>query len=66
MYLGSILLREDEVVLCQFEGTTEAVLEVARSAEIPFERLLESARSRWPIPSGPTVAHPTETEVDDG
>ncbi len=54
-YLGSILLREDEVVLCQFEGTADAVREVARRAGIPFERLLGSARSRWPVPSGTTV-----------
>jgi hypothetical protein len=41
-YLGSILLREDEVVLCQFEGTADAVREVVRCAGIPFERILES------------------------
>lgn len=64
-YLGSILLREDEVVLCQFEGTADAVLEVACRAEIPFERLLGSARSGWPVSSGATVAHPTKTEVSD-
>jgi hypothetical protein len=65
-YLGSILLREDEVVLCQFEGTTDIVLEAARRAQIPFERLLESARSRWPVSTGTTAGHPTKTEVDDG
>jgi hypothetical protein len=41
-YLGSILLRADEVVLCQFEGTPAAVREVAGRAEVPFERILES------------------------
>ena len=41
-YLGSILLREDEVVLCQFEGTAAAVREVVECAEVPFERILES------------------------
>ena len=50
-YLGSILLREDEVLLCQFEGTPEAVREVARRAQIPFERLLESVRSPLHVPS---------------
>ena len=39
-YLGSILLREDEVVLCQFEGPAAVVREVAEQAEIPFERIL--------------------------
>jgi hypothetical protein len=38
-YLGSILLREDEVLLCQFEGPAAVVREVAERAEIPFERI---------------------------
>ena len=41
-YRGSILLREDEVVLCQFEGTAAAVREVVQCAEVPFERILAS------------------------
>jgi hypothetical protein len=41
-YLGSILLRDDEVVLCRFEGTAANVREVAARAEIPFERILHS------------------------
>ena len=41
-YLGSILLREDEVVLCQFEGPAASVRDVAERAEIPFERILPS------------------------
>jgi hypothetical protein len=41
-YLGSILLREDEVVLCRFEGTAATVKEIAERAEIPFERILVS------------------------
>ena len=46
-YLGSILLREDEVVLCQFEGTAETVRDVAERAQIPFERLSRrSTRAR--------------------
>ena len=46
-YLGSILLREDEVVLCQFDGTAETVREVAERAQVPFERILHAARSPW-------------------
>lgn len=40
-YRGSWLLREDEVVMCFFDGTRAAVAEAARRAEIPFERIHE-------------------------
>jgi hypothetical protein len=43
-YLGSILMAEDEVVLCQFEGTAAAVREAAERAQIPFERIVEAFR----------------------
>jgi hypothetical protein len=43
-YLGSIFIRQDEVVLCEFEGTLAAVRSVATRAEVPFERLLETSR----------------------
>jgi hypothetical protein len=46
-YLGAILVRDDEVVLCQFEGTAAAVRRAADLAEIPFERILETTRSPW-------------------
>jgi hypothetical protein len=46
-YLGSILLRQDEVVLCQFEGSAGAVRDIAERAQIPFERILETDRSPW-------------------
>jgi hypothetical protein len=42
-YLGSFLIRSDEVVICQFEGTLETVRELAERAGVPFERLLETA-----------------------
>ena len=48
-YLGSILLREDEVVLCQFEGRADTVRDVAERAEIPFERILATAHSPWQL-----------------
>jgi hypothetical protein len=48
-YLGSILMRDDEVVLCLFEGPEPAVREAAERAEVPFERILEADRSLWPI-----------------
>jgi hypothetical protein len=47
-YVGSILMREDEVVLCLFDGTRAAVRSAAVRAEIPFERVLDSVRSPWP------------------
>ncbi len=46
-YLGSMLMRADEVVLCRFEGTEGAVRSAAERAGIPFERILESAHSPW-------------------
>jgi hypothetical protein len=46
-YLGSVLMRDDEVVLCRFQGATEAVTQAALAAEIPFTRILETAQSPW-------------------
>jgi hypothetical protein len=47
-YLGSILIRADEVVLCRFEGDPQAVRRTADLAAIPFERILETAQPPWP------------------
>jgi hypothetical protein len=44
-YLGSILVREDEVVLCQFEGAEADVRLLAEQAAIPFARILETTSS---------------------
>ena len=49
-YLGSLLVREDEVVLCLFDGPAEAVREVAERARVPFERIVETSRSPWSMP----------------
>jgi hypothetical protein len=57
-YLGSLLLREDEVVLCLYAGTRDAVDEAARRAGVPFERILEAARSPW-------AAHHNDTRGTD-
>lgn len=46
-YLGSMLMRQDEVVLCFFEGTEEGVRLVAEQARIPFERIVETTGSAW-------------------
>jgi hypothetical protein len=45
-YLGSILLREDEVVLCQFDGPADSVRAVAERARVPFERILHAISTR--------------------
>ena len=47
-YLGSVLMRADEVVLCFFAGSEASVRRAAEQASIPFERILEAARSPWP------------------
>lgn len=48
-YLGSMLMRQDEVVLCLFRGDLEDVRLLAAAAEIPYDRILETARSPWPL-----------------
>jgi hypothetical protein len=45
-YLGSILLRDDEVVLCHFDGPAESVRAVAERARVPFERILQATSTR--------------------
>jgi uncharacterized protein DUF4242 len=45
-YLGSMLMRDDEVVMCFFEGSAENVRRAAELAKIPFERILETTRSQ--------------------
>ena len=53
-YRGSMLVPEDEVVFCFFEGpTADTVARVARDARIPFARIVQSTAlpSR---PAGPT------------
>ena len=47
-YLGSLLMREDEVVLCLFEGSEADIRRIAERAEVPFERILRTAHSPWP------------------
>ncbi|MEA2199148.1 MAG: hypothetical protein QOJ25_3199 [Solirubrobacteraceae bacterium] len=56
-YIGSILMREDEVVLCLFEGELDAVRAASETAEIPFERILETARSPWEVAATQGAQH---------
>jgi len=57
-YLGSWLIRTDEVVLCRFEGTVAGVRRVATEAGVPFERILETAESPWALQPNPTRKDP--------
>ncbi len=42
-YIGSMLMPEDEVVFCFFEGpSADAIAGAARGAQIPFARILAS------------------------
>jgi hypothetical protein len=44
-YLGSILMRDDDVVFFFFAGPSSQSIEtVARRAELPFERVMRSIR----------------------
>jgi hypothetical protein len=44
-FVGSILLPDDEVLLCEFEGAESLVRRAAEAAEIPFARIIRSTRS---------------------
>jgi hypothetical protein len=48
-YLGSLLMREDEVVLCLFTGEPDDIRQAATAAAVPYDRMLEAARSPWPL-----------------
>jgi non-ribosomal peptide synthetase component F len=48
-YLGSLLMREDEVVLCLFAGSPDAVRAAAEQAEVPFDRIVEAGRTPWSV-----------------
>lgn len=48
-YLGSMLMPEDEVVFCFFDGpSADAVRDVAQRANIPYARIVKSRR----VPAG--------------
>lgn len=51
-YLGSVLMCEDEVVLCLFGGERSATRQAAVAAGIPFERILRAAGSPWALREG--------------
>jgi hypothetical protein len=46
-YLGSLLMPEDEVLLCLFAGPEAEVRVVSEAAGLPFERILACAGLGW-------------------
>ena len=44
-YIGSLMMRDDEVLLCRFSGSPETVRRAAERAGIPFERILGASSS---------------------
>jgi hypothetical protein len=46
--VGSLLMTEDEVLLCVFAGPAGAVRAAAERAELPFERIVSCAGLGWP------------------
>jgi hypothetical protein len=46
--LGSLLMAEDEVLLCVFTGPAGAVKAVGERAELPFERIVSCVGLGWP------------------
>jgi hypothetical protein len=65
-YLGSILVRDDEVLLCLFEGSLEAVRLAAEQAAIPFERILEASDSTHPADRQGRPTHCTTSRRNTG
>lgn len=52
VFLGSLLLPDDEVLLCLFEGEREDVLAVCDRAEVPYERVLTCVWLGLPVIPG--------------
>jgi hypothetical protein len=49
-FLGSLLMPEDEVLLCLFAGTAAEVRALSERAELPFERILRCDGLDWQMP----------------
>jgi hypothetical protein len=50
-YLGSLLMPEDEVLLCLFAGPLTEVRAISERAELPFERILRCVGLGWARPA---------------
>ncbi len=62
-YLGSLLIVDDEVVLCLFDGPLATVRRATARAGVPFERILRCSRAPWSHGDG---ADDGTTRTDDG
>jgi len=51
-YLGSLLMPEDEVLLCLFAGPEAEVRAVSERAGLPFERILACVGVGWRTGTG--------------
>jgi len=51
-YLGSLLMPEDEVLLCLFAGPEAEVRAVSEQAGLPFERILACVGVGWRTGTG--------------
>jgi hypothetical protein len=50
-FLGSLLMPEDEVLLCVFAGSLADVRAISERAGLPFERILRCVGLCWGVPS---------------
>jgi hypothetical protein len=46
-FLGSLLMPDDEVLLCLFAGPPAEVRAISERAELPFERILHCVGLGW-------------------
>jgi hypothetical protein len=51
-FLGSLLMPEDEVLLCLFAGTEAEVRAVSERAGLPFERIIACVGVGWRVGAG--------------
>lgn len=47
VFLGSLLMPEDEVLLCLFAGQLAEVRAISEQAQLPFERILRCVGVGW-------------------
>jgi hypothetical protein len=62
-YLGSLLMPEDEVLLCLFAGPEAEVRAVSERAGLPFERILACVGVGWRTGREAAVSEPGTAEA---
>lgn len=55
LFIGSLLMPEDEVLLCLFAGSRAEVREVSERAGLPFERILGCVAFGWRADQQPAI-----------